>query len=436
MGKPWILFIAEPEYSLEEYDLLKQDFNTVNYILERDIDGSGKEAFLKFLDDHSKQKGPIVGIFGGYPQFAPLGGLHADILNDPRWPDSVKCICICSVGYNGIDLELLQQKGVELYNYDDTIQDSGIVANDVADCVLWHVLDGFRKFSSQMHALRSARNTIKARAEVILEEGQNHAPGFEFGHRWKRGRFNESCRGKKCLIMGLGRIGVQCGKKLALGLGMEIHYTQRKRAMAKETESENIVQSWQFHPIFDLLHGTHGGQDSTSISEPDRRTLNTSTLAIFDCIVICLPGTSSTYHMVNKAFLSQCKDGVVICNFGRGTLIDDAALQEVTDSKPGRILHVALDVFHAEPVVEQWIAEDHHYNSITPHIASSTNAVWTSSNRLALQVLGHVCVSAVPRESLGNRSGKPHTTQALSLGSKLAPALARKSPVPRLPRVV
>lgn len=163
MQKPWILFVQQPEYNLPEYDSINQEFNSVEYILKRDTDGSGKEAFLEFISQHTKEKGPIVGIFGGYPQFAPLGGLNASILNDPRWPNTIKCICLCSVGYNGIDLDLLQEKGIHLYNYDDTIQDAGIVANDVADCVLWHVLEGFRKFSSQMHALRSAGDTIKAR---------------------------------------------------------------------------------------------------------------------------------------------------------------------------------------------------------------------------------------------------------------------------------
>lgn len=424
MDRPWILFIAEPEYSLQEYKLLQKEFNTVNYTLERDVDGTGKEAFLTFLDQHSKQKGPIVGIFGGYPQFAPLGGLSAEILDDHRWPGSIKCICLCSVGYNWLDLKSLREKGIQLYNYDDMIQDSGIVANDVADCVLWHVLDGFRKFSSQAHALRSARNTIKARSEIVLEHGENNSPRFEFGHRWKRGTFNESCRNKRCLIMGLGRIGIQCGRKLDSGLGMEIHYTQRNPVTKEQISSDTYIQKWQFHPISELLESDF--QDAHGSSP---------CLETFDCIVICLPGNASTHHMINKTFLSRCKFGVVICNVGRGSIIDDDALQHIMAQEPGRVRHVAMDVFHDELIVEQWLSEDCHYNTITPHIASSTRAVWEASNRLALQVLSHVCASSSSEPSKNSVPGRFGSKPDSEPFSK-APAPARKTSLSQLPRVL
>lgn len=393
MQKPWILFVQQPEYNLPEYDSINQEFNSVEYILKRDTDGSGKEAFLEFISQHTKEKGPIVGIFGGYPQFAPLGGLNASILNDPRWPNTIKCICLCSVGYNGIDLDLLQEKGIHLYNYDDTIQDAGIVANDVADCVLWHVLEGFRKFSSQMHALRSAGDTIKARSQIVQEEGgAAAAPRFEFGQRWKRDKSIESCRGKRCLIMGLGRIGVQCGKKLEAGLGMEIHYTQRnpvsaaKLGISNNDDDNTAFQKWQFHPIDKLVGGKIG---------------------LFDCIVICLPGTPATKHLIDAEFLAQCKSDVVICNVGRGFIIDEKAVHEVMKNDPLKIRHIALDVFHDEPLVEQSLCEDYHFATITPHIASSTRAVWESSNRLALQVLSHVCASTDTRPGSSSGSCPP-----------------------------
>lgn len=65
-----------------------------------------------------------------------------------------------------------------------------------------------------------------------------------------------------------------------------------------------------------------------------------------DVITFHAPATSETYHMVNEETLAQMKDGVVLVNTARGSLIDtDALIQALVSGKVGA---AALDVIESE----------------------------------------------------------------------------------------
>lgn len=65
-----------------------------------------------------------------------------------------------------------------------------------------------------------------------------------------------------------------------------------------------------------------------------------------DLITFHTPATEETYHMVNRHTISQMKDGVVLVNMARGSLIDTEALIEGLES--GKISAAALDVVENE----------------------------------------------------------------------------------------
>lgn len=355
--KPWILFLYKPAYELKAYKDLIKSFSPIEYLGERTSD-----SFLNFIHNHQQTKGPIVGIYGSYPQFVPLGGLDEKMLQDHRWPSTVKCIAICSRGYNGLDLQALKKRDIHLYNYDDMIMDDGIVANDVADCVLWHTLEGFRKFSYHMRSLRAIADVNISRYNVVDDPD---AEKFQFGSKLSKGLTIQSPKGRKCLIIGLGRIGTQCAIKLEQGLMMQVHYSSRNKV-------KSASPTWTYHSLSDLT----AGSSQTLLSQ-------------FDCIVITVPGTPETMHMVDKDFLSKCSENVIICNVGRGNVIENEALQ--SHLQDSRIRHVGLDVFYNEPHVERFLLESHERCTITPHVASSTEDVWLASNAMALHNLNHVC---------------------------------------------
>ncbi len=65
-----------------------------------------------------------------------------------------------------------------------------------------------------------------------------------------------------------------------------------------------------------------------------------------DIITLHTPATAENYHMLNEAAFAQMKDGVIIVNTARGTLIDADAL--ISAIEGGKIGHAALDVLERE----------------------------------------------------------------------------------------
>jgi phosphoglycerate dehydrogenase-like enzyme len=89
-----------------------------------------------------------------------------------------------------------------------------------------------------------------------------------------------------------------------------------------------------------------------------------------DVVVVVLPLSERTRHLVDAAFLARLHDGALVVNVGRGPLLDtDAVLAEA-----GR-LSFALDVTDPEPLPDGhplWSAPG---VLITPHIAGGTTAM-------------------------------------------------------------
>ncbi|MGO8886623.1 MAG: 2-hydroxyacid dehydrogenase [Streptosporangiaceae bacterium] len=88
-----------------------------------------------------------------------------------------------------------------------------------------------------------------------------------------------------------------------------------------------------------------------------------------DVVVLLAPVTPQTIGMADAAFLGRMKDGALLVNAARGSLLDTGAL--VAELTPGR-LHAALDVTDPEPLGPGhplWALPN---VLITPHVAAST----------------------------------------------------------------
>lgn len=93
----------------------------------------------------------------------------------------------------------------------------------------------------------------------------------------------------------------------------------------------------------------------------------TSVLAEADHVVNVLPDNAATLNYVNARRLSAVKPGAYFYNIGRGTTVDNRALQEALES--GRLGAAYLDVFEQEPLPPEhplWSAPNCY---ITPHAA-------------------------------------------------------------------
>ena len=152
--------------------------------------------------------------------------------------------------------------------------------------------------------------------------------------KWTR-RVATPLTGQTLGILGLGAVG-QDVAKLANALGMKVIGTKRKPEAL---------------PGIEVL--------------PTERT--NEVLEQSDFVVLLLPATPQTENFINAERLSHMKPTAWLLNFGRGHLIDDAALIEA--AKQNKIGGAILDVFRQEPL-------------------PATHPFWTSEGIIVLPHIG------------------------------------------------
>jgi phosphoglycerate dehydrogenase-like enzyme len=90
-----------------------------------------------------------------------------------------------------------------------------------------------------------------------------------------------------------------------------------------------------------------------------------------DVVVLLVPVTEETKHLVNAEFLKNMKDGALLVNAARGVIVDtDALLAELTSGR----LRAALDVTDPEPLPDGdplWSAPG---LLLTPHVGGAVRA--------------------------------------------------------------
>ena len=95
-------------------------------------------------------------------------------------------------------------------------------------------------------------------------------------------------------------------------------------------------------------------------------------LATADFVVIAVPSTPQTHHLIGADQLRAMKRTSVLVNIARGDIVDEPALIDALRS--GTIAGAALDVFEAEPLPATsplWTLPN---VIIAPHLAGSTDA--------------------------------------------------------------
>jgi phosphoglycerate dehydrogenase-like enzyme len=86
-------------------------------------------------------------------------------------------------------------------------------------------------------------------------------------------------------------------------------------------------------------------------------------------LIVTLPLTRDTRHLINRDILSRCRDAVLV-NTGRGAVVDEAVLPEALAQ--GWLAGAALDVFDVEPLpVSSPLWQDPRV-MISPHISGQT----------------------------------------------------------------
>ena len=100
-----------------------------------------------------------------------------------------------------------------------------------------------------------------------------------------------------------------------------------------------------------------------------------------DILILSLPGTAETDGLLDAKRLSLLPDGALVVNVGRGTVIDQLALER--ELRAGR-LYAALDVFEREPIPADASLWDCPNLLITPHAAGGMSLPHTRERIVSL----------------------------------------------------
>lgn len=90
-----------------------------------------------------------------------------------------------------------------------------------------------------------------------------------------------------------------------------------------------------------------------------------SVLSQCDAVVITIPNTEETYHLIDEEKLSKFKNGAVLVNVARGSIIDENSLIKALTL--GKLRGAALDVFEEEPLKKDSKLWELDNVIITPH---------------------------------------------------------------------
>jgi phosphoglycerate dehydrogenase-like enzyme len=127
--------------------------------------------------------------------------------------------------------------------------------------------------------------------------------------------------------------------------------------------------------------------DSLGVDRVFARPELHSMLAEADCLVICAPQTPETVDLLGPDELAAIKPGAVFVNIGRGTIVDEAALERGLRS--GQIAFAALDVFREEPLPADSPFWEMPNVLINPHSASTVDSENAKLTDIFIRNLGH-----------------------------------------------
>jgi phosphoglycerate dehydrogenase-like enzyme len=109
-------------------------------------------------------------------------------------------------------------------------------------------------------------------------------------------------------------------------------------------------------------------------------------LALADALVLALPLSDETRHLLDARRIARMKPGAWLVNVGRGALVDEPAL--VAALREGRLGGAGLDVFETEPLPAESPLWELPNVIVTPHNSGDTPANQTRASEIFVDNLG------------------------------------------------
>lgn len=227
--------------------------------------------------------------------------------------DRLRLIQQCGAGLELVDLEAARKRNIWVANVPTSISGN---ADSVAELGIYMMIGLSRDFRGMARSLSNRK----------MGEPQGRA-----------------LSGRTVNLIGLGGIGQALIRRLR---PFDVHLIGVKRHDTKEA-MKKFDLSWVGSPedLGELLQGS-------------------------DFVILCLPYTLETKHLMNRDSISLMKKDAFLINLSRGGLVDRGALESALAS--GKIAGAGLDVFWEEPPDPNDAL--FNYNVLTtPHIGGSTD---------------------------------------------------------------
>lgn len=213
---------------------------------------------------------------------------------------SLKYIQLTSAGFDRVPMDYVKEHGIEIHNA------RGVYSIPMAEFAVSSVLQLYKQ-------------------SRYFYENQKE-------RKWEKHRGLLELFGKNVCIVGCGSVGTECAKRFkAFGcnvVGVDIK--------PYHNEEYDIILSLE--SLDDVLKDV-------------------------DVIILTLPLTDETKHLMNDARFSALKESTVIVNMARGAVIDTQTMIEALPKIGGAV----LDVFEEEPLDENSPLWDMENVILTPH---------------------------------------------------------------------
>ena len=277
-------------------------------------------------------------------------------------PPSVLAVARAGAGVNNVPIADYSKLGVVVFNT------PGANANAVKELVMAGMLLATRGILPGMAYVNSLTHmTDAAEMAALLEKEKSRFAGGEI-------------KGKTLGIVGLGAIGSMVAD-MALAMGMKV---------VGFDPALSIDAAWR-------------------LSNAVTRMENLQALmARADYISVHVPAMDATRHMINDAALGLTKQGAVLLNFARETIVDSEAVLRALTS--GRLSKYVCDF--PEPAML-----NHPQVIAMPHIGASTEeseencAVMAANQLMDYLENGHIANSVnFPAVSMGRTAGTTRIT--------------------------
>lgn len=180
-----------------------------------------------------------------------------------RLPDRIRIISTFSVGYEHINIQACQARGITVTNT------PGAVTDATADIALLLLLGASRRAYEGERMIREGKWTGWTPTQLL----------------------GTGLQGKRLGILGMGRIGEAVAQR-AKAFGMEVHYHNRRR----------LAHAATYHETAESL------------------------LKVSDFLSLHFPLTPQTRGFLNAERLAMMPKGAVVVNTARGGVVDDEAL--------------------------------------------------------------------------------------------------------------